>query len=140
MTQLVRDNLSFRDYPTARTPRATIPERIIAGPSNNIHRSLDVELIERIPENIARAPAADQEWYVVHVLAEDDDGYKSNGTVVDHTNLRFWRSLQQNVRRSASPSAVSATSMDEYRANPIATLTAAPTIVNAPGNTVSHVH
>lgn len=66
-------------------------------------------------------------------IPEDDDGYKSNGTVVDHTNLRFWRSLQQNVRRSASPSAVSATSIDEHRANPIATLTAAPTIVNAPG-------
>jgi hypothetical protein len=69
MTQLVRDNLSFRDYPTARTPRATIPERLIVGPSNNVHRSLDVELIEKIPGSIARAPAADQEWYVVHVLA-----------------------------------------------------------------------
>ena len=68
MTQLVRDNLSYRDYPTARTPRATIPERLIVGPSNNVHRSLDVELIEKIPESIARAPAADQEWYVVHVL------------------------------------------------------------------------
>ena len=68
-------------------------------------------------------------------IPEDDDGYKSNGTVVNHTNLRFWCSHQQNVRRIASPSAVSATSMDEHRANPIATLTAASTIVNAPGNT-----
>jgi len=58
MTQLVRDNLSFRDYPAARTSRATIPERLIVGPSNNVHRSLDVELIEKIPESIARAPAA----------------------------------------------------------------------------------
>ena len=69
MTQLVRGNLSFRDYPAATTPRATIPERPIVGPSDNVHRSLDVELIEKIPESIARAPAADQEWYVVHVLA-----------------------------------------------------------------------
>ena len=69
MTQLVRDKLSFRDHPTAKTPRATIPERLIVGPSNNVHGSLDVELIEKIPESIARASAADQEWYVVHVLA-----------------------------------------------------------------------
>ena len=27
-----------------------------------------MELIEKIPDSIARAPAADQEWYVVHVL------------------------------------------------------------------------
>lgn len=71
---------------------------------------------------------------------EDDDGYKSDDTVVEHANLQFWRSLQQHVRRSASPSAVSATSMDEHRANPIATLTAAPTIVNTPDNTVSYMH
>ena len=70
-------------------------------------------------------------------IPKDDDRFKSDDTVVDHTNLRFWRSLQQNVRRSASLSAVSATSMDEHRANPIAALTAALTIVNTPGNTES---